>query len=529
MPALTADSKLNVAWQPIPGTSQELALDSRCHHTLYTGARGPGKTDCQLQRFRRRVGMGYGAFWRGVIFDREYKNLDDLVAKSKRWFNADGGGGRFLESGSSYKWVWPGGEELLFRVVKKEADYWNYHGQEFPFIGWNELTKYPTPSLYDALMSCNRSSFTPLKDTPRKSNGGPAWTDEELAQNGEAIPYDTVDGKPLPDIPLEVFSTTNPYGPGHTWVKRRFIDPAPYGHVVRTTTNVFNPRTQRDEDIVKTQVAIFGSFRENIYLSPEYVVELYKNTDENTKRAWLYGDWNIVAGGALSDLWRKAVHEVPRFVVPAGWKLDRAFDWGSSHPFAVLWFAEANGEEAVLPNGVKFCPPPGTLVVFHEWYGTKAIGTNKGLMLSAGDIAIGIRDREIELLKRGWILKQPAPGPADNQIRDVREKDVDTIETKMAKVGVRWTESDKSAGSRKIGLQLVRDRLEASNRQEGPGLYVMSHCRAAIEIWPNLPRDEDNLDDVDTSAEDHNYDALRYRVLKGSNRYATRINVKHPT
>jgi hypothetical protein len=39
-------------------------------------------------RFRRNVGVGYGAFWRGVIFDREYKNLDDLVNKSRRWFNS---------------------------------------------------------------------------------------------------------------------------------------------------------------------------------------------------------------------------------------------------------------------------------------------------------------------------------------------------------------------------------------------------------------------------------------------------------
>ncbi len=60
----------DVIWEPIPGSSQEFALDTRCHHTLYTGARGPGKTDTQLMRFRRRVGCGYGSYWRGAIFDR---------------------------------------------------------------------------------------------------------------------------------------------------------------------------------------------------------------------------------------------------------------------------------------------------------------------------------------------------------------------------------------------------------------------------------------------------------------------------
>jgi hypothetical protein len=70
--------KFEAVWTPIPGSSQELAINSRAHITLYAGARGPGKTDTQLMRFRRNVGQGYGAFWRGVIFDREYKNLDDL-------------------------------------------------------------------------------------------------------------------------------------------------------------------------------------------------------------------------------------------------------------------------------------------------------------------------------------------------------------------------------------------------------------------------------------------------------------------
>ena len=133
-----------VVWEPIPGSSQEFALDSRADHTLYTGSRGPGKTDTQLMRFARKVGLGYGAAWRGIIFDREYKNLDDLVAKSKKWYpRIFKGHCRFLESKGDYKWVWDTGEELLFRVIKKKSDYDNYHGHEYPFIGWNELTKYP--------------------------------------------------------------------------------------------------------------------------------------------------------------------------------------------------------------------------------------------------------------------------------------------------------------------------------------------------------------------------------------------------
>src|SRR5690349_7669572 len=145
-----------IAWRALKG-SQTLALSCPAQIIVYHGTRGPGKTDVQLIRFRRRVGLGYGRHWRGVIFDREYKNLDDLVSKSMRWIpnihDEAQKGPRFLSSKSDYRWVWPTGEELLFRAIKKPSDYWAYHGQDFPFIGWNELTKFPTDELFDSLMS----------------------------------------------------------------------------------------------------------------------------------------------------------------------------------------------------------------------------------------------------------------------------------------------------------------------------------------------------------------------------------------
>lgn len=504
---------LETVWEPIPGTSQELALDTRCHHTLYHGARGPGKTITQLMRFRRRVGMGYGSYWRGIIFDREFKNLADLVAQSKRFFSQFNDGAKFLHGASEYKWVWPTGEELLLRHAKKPSDYDNFHGHEYPFIGWNELTKFPTSELYDKMMSTNRSSFSPERDTPRNSDGE----------------YDTLDRKPLPPIPLEVFSTTNPNGPGHNWVKMRFINVAANGEVVRKEVNVFNPQTQRDDVVVRTQVAIFGSYRENIYLPPEYVAELEQIRDANLRAAWLFGSWDVNAGGAFDDLWSRDKHILPRFPIPAEWHVNRSFDWGSSHPFSVGWWAEANGEEIELPDGSTFCPERGSLILCAEWYGCKDIGTNQGLKMSAPDVAVGIRDREIAMLANGWFEAQPQPGPADNQIRDVRESDVDTIEKKMSDKGIRWTRSDKSKGSRKNGFQLLRDRLEATIKGEGPGIYFMSNCAATITLLPSLPRDEDDPDDVDTDAEDHTYDMVRYRVLTSSNRAAKKITVLHAT
>lgn len=501
-----------VVWQPLPG-SQMLAVACPCHEILYHGTRGPGKTDAQLFAYRKNVGRGYGRFWRGIIFDREYKNLDDLVAKSKKWFPQFEDGAFFKESPKDYKWVWPSGEELLFRAGWKEGDYDAYHGHEYPFIGFNELTKQPTRKFFDAMHSCNRSSFLPAEHSPRDAKG-------RLL---------TTDGKLLPEIPLVFFSTTNPHGSGHTWVKNQYIDKGAPGAVVREVREVFNPRTQKKELVTRTQTHLFGSYRENRYLSPEYIAMLDAEKDPNKRKAWLEGDWNIVAGGALDDVWTPEIHIVPRFRVPESWRLDRSLDWGSTHPFAVPFWAEANGEEVTLPGGRKFCPAPGSLICINEIYGTKEIGSNEGIKLGAKDVAQRIKSLELAMVEQKWIRYAPQAGPADNQINNKNERDTDTIAKIMADWGIRWTSSDKSQGSRINGLELVRGRLRASMTGEGPGLYFMDNCRAAISTLPVLPRNPDNPDDVDTDAEDHLYDAVRYRVLAGSNRIATSIRATYPT
>ena len=49
-------------------------------------------------------------------------------------------------------------------------------------------------------------------------------------------------------------------------------------------------------------------------------------------------------------------------------------------------------------------------------------------------------------------------------------------------------------------------------RREERGVFVLARCAAFQRTVPVLPRDEANLDDVDTDAEDHVGDETRYRV-----------------
>jgi hypothetical protein len=305
-------------------------------------------------------------------------------------------------------------------------------------------------------------------------------------------------------LPL-VLAGSNPGGVGHNWVKRAWIDAAKPMEAWRT------PKTEGGmvRQYIPAKLADNPTMAEN---DPDYEDRLHGLGNPALVKAMLDGDWNIVSGGALDDVWSPRVI-VPRFRIPASWSVDRSFDWGSSKPFSVLWWAEADGTEALLSDGTRWAPPRGTLVALHEWYGAK--GANEGLKMPGPEIAAGILARETDLRSGGWIFGAPKAGPADNAISNVSQPGTPTIADEMAKAGVRWTESDKAPGTRKIGLDLIRARLTEAGKDapEAPALYIMEHCRNLIAHLPVLPRDEKNPDDVDSDAEDHDYDATRYRVL----------------
>lgn len=315
-----------------------------------------------------------------------------------------------------------------------------------------------------------------------------------------------------------VLAGANPGGIGHNWVRSSFIKIGP----------PLSLNQMPDDQAGMLRQYIPARLEDNPTLTendPDYVKRLSGLGSKELVQAMREGNWDIVAGGALDDVWgdgRRII--VPRFKLPASWRIDRSYDWGQSKPFSVLWFGMADGSEAKLENGNKFAPVRGSLIVAHEWYGAK--GPNEGLMMQDSQIAKGIISREDDLMRAGWFPYRPKPGPADNMIDNVRMVGVPTIADEMKREGVVWEPSDKAPGTRKIGLALIRSRLQESQKDqpEAPCLYVMEHNAQALDHWPVLPRDKNDPDDVDTEAEDHDYDALRYRTL-ATKPGATVINI----
>lgn len=460
-----------IAWTPQPGSQLQFV---RCKVTeaLYEGARGPGKTDALLMSFARHVGVGHGQDWRGILFRRTYDELSDIVAKSRRWFSELFPRAKFNQV--AHRWDFPDGEVLRMSYMAKPSDYYRYHGHQYTWIGWEELTNWPSDE-------CYRLMFSTLRSTN-------------------------------PSVPRHVRATCNPHGVGHNWVKARFQLPAPHG---RVTGGVIETEGEPD------RIAFHGDISENkilLHSNPDYIEKLRASADTPAKfAAWVHGSWDIVAGGMFDDLWNPAIHVVPPIppkMIPPSWRMDRSYDDGQARPFSVGFWAQSDGTP-IKWEGVEIGTIRGDTLRFQEWYGWNGTA-NKGLGLTPREIALGIVERETLWGVRGRVRA----GHADTAIFNADRRDPGlSVAHEMEKAGVSWLHAFKNPGSRKQGLVTIRQYLkqalpDANGRREAPGLFVSQVCKHFLRTIPVLPRDEKDPDDIDDESEDHVADETRYRLLR---------------
>lgn len=267
---------------------------------------------------------------------------------------------------------------------------------------------------------------------------------------------------------------SNPGGVGHNWVKAAFIDIAPPKAITQMPPKEGGKRRQ----YIPAKLADNPSMAES---DPDYSSTLEGLGSPELVRAMRDGDWDIVAGGMFDDLWSRPVHVLAPFAIPSSWRVDRGFDWGSSKPFSVIWFAESDGTAATLADGSKRHFPRGSIFAIAEWYGWNG-KPNEGCKMLAVDIAR-------EIVKREKAMPyQVRPGPADTSIFDTQNGNC--IADDMAKERVRWNKADKSPGSRKNGWEMIRKLLKQASGNELPGFYVFNTCTHIIRTLPVLPRDQ---------------------------------------
>jgi ribosomal protein L31 len=271
----------------------------------------------------------------------------------------------------------------------------------------------------------------------------------------------------------------------------------------------------------------------------EYEGKVMGVGNEAVARMLLDGDWDAVAGGMFDDIWDDSIHMVEPFDIPGDWYVDRSFDWGSTDPFSVGWWAQSNGDEVTLRNGEKVTYPKGTLFRIAEWYGWTG-NENEGLGLTGYEIGVGIRRMEEtdDVLKN---ISKVYPGPGDSQVWNNSPKYDSSYRTTIQELNSGYygsdrykmfdifTKADKSEGTRIRGWDILRSLLKNSvkfPKVDRECLYFFNTCETPARIIPTVIRHERKIEDIADKQEDHVLDEIRYRVqhtVQRTRRINTRI------
>lgn len=463
---------MNVIWKPQPKQAAFMARPE--DEVFFGGAAGGGKSDALVIEALRQVHVPN---YNGLLLRKTYGQLKELIEKSQNYYKRAYPKARY--NGTEHKWTFPSGAKIYFGNVRDSSFRTDYWGLQYDFIGFDELTHY-TWEQYSFICGRNRPSG--------------------------------------PGTRCYVRATGNPGGIGHGWVKDRFVT---RGEPLKTFTNELEvelPDGSRKK-LIKTGCFVPSLVFDNKYLldnDPNYLAQL-ASLPEAEKRAMLYGDWNSFSGQVFREFRdlpehykdRQWTHVIDPFPIPKHWVIIRSFDWGFNKPFSVGW------------TGVS---ETGCMYRIRELYGCVPGSPNTGVQWPDQKIA-----REILRIEREDpnIAGHEIIGVADPAIGLDKESGYGAA-ANMAAEGVYF---QKAMNSRIKGKMQFHYRL-AFNDEGYPMFYVFKTCTNFIKQIPSLVYSEIDVEDIDTSQEDHIYDEARYamctRMISAPKRNPDEIRYSEP-
>ena len=439
-----------VLWSPQPGP-QTLLVQCPIFEVFYGGARGGGKTDGSIGDWLIHA-EAYGEAAVGLFVRRKLVQLREVIARTKQLFFKIGA--KYVDQ--KKEWIFPNGARLIFAYLERDSDAEEYQGHSYTRVYIEEATNFPS-----------QDPIAKMRATLRSAAG----------------------------VPCGMRLTGNPGGPGHHWVKERYISHGPF-NVVREK-EVFDLGDGKKIEAEMERVFIPAKLSDNPLLlqnDPNYLMRLRQSGSAALVKAWLEGLWDEIEGTFYSEF-SEALHVVRTpFDIPKYLTRFRAMDWGSARPFSIGWYAIADGSSVLkTPSGEPM--PRGALYKYSEWYGMEPGQPNKGLKLNASLVARGVLARE---------TSKPAYGVADPSI--FANNGGPSIGEMMMVEGCFWLRADNA---RQAGHEQVRKRLAA----QPPLLYFHEDCEDTIRTLPTLQHDEKDVEDLDTESEDHAADETRYACM----------------
>ena len=452
----------NVIWRPQPKQIEFMQRPE--FECLYGGAAGGGKSDALVAEALRQVQFPY---YKGLILRKSYPQLSELIDKSLLIYPRAFPGASY--NSTTHTWTFPSGAKIRFGSLHHAHSKYDYQGQAFDYIAFDELTQFGFDEYMYLISRC-------------RPNG--------------------------PGTRCYVRATANPGGIGHGWVKERFIDAAP------PLTPVWDDITIEDNNgkkvtIRRARIFVPATVFDNSVLlnnDPNYIATLGMLPSAE-KQALLYGDWNSFSGQVFTE-WkndpahyddRRWSHVVNPFPIPETWPIYRGMDWGYSKPFSVGWYAVA---------------PGGVLYRIRELYGC------------TGTPDTGLKWTPQKVAETVWEIEHEDQNLMDRTIYGVADSAIFASDS-----GTPIVEAfeDAQIYFEKASKQRIDGKMQCHYRlafgDDGQSMfYVFKTCKHFIRCIPALVYDETNVEDVNTKQEDHNYDEWRYICM--SRPIEPRVNVQ---
>lgn len=415
---------------------------------FYGGAAGPGKTIALLHE-----GLRYVEYptYRAIFFRRTYGELAQVIDMAMDTFPQYGGKWK----GDDYTWVFPSGARYYLRYLERDADKLRYQGHAFHFIAFDELTQWPTDGAYKYLFTRNR----PFK--PERSGFV---------------------------IPCRVRAASNPGGPGHGWVKQRFVDNCqPYQKRAIRSGNgrlyhrVYVPATLDDNPILLN--ANGG----------DYETSLMSHPDPAMREALRYGNWNISAGAVFLEL-REKTHRVNRGEKRPDTVSTVCADWAYAGECYAAWVETDHG----------IGRPPRSRV-YQEW-------STSGVQPSVW--AAGIVQRSLDQYGTPTIKRVVLDSAAWATPQDGSPSPAEQMLSTFKKWGITLAKAQKGPNSIRSGIVLLHSYFWISARSPTPLLVVDERCPLLWQQLTTIQRgDPEKGQDIEEPAprqKDDRLDALRY-------------------
>lgn len=409
------------------------------------GARGGAKTDTGAVWMIEPEYVRHPRY-KGLVLRIERKDLVDWFERT-RWLYACVGATHVGNPSTGQAMIrFPAGGYILFGHLQDSNAYQQYMGQEFHKINFEQLEQCQLEEDYIKLLSASRSS--------------------------------------VPELKPQIFVSWNPGGVGHRWIVNRFHRMA-CNQTYTYTAEIMLPNGKKITS-TKTRIHLPMYVWDNPYVDPGYLATL-NQLPETWRRAWLYGDVDIMAGQYLKMLDQNK-HVIPYFQPHESWYHFRSLDWGSYHNAVCCWWAVDFEGNAYIYRHLKI----------------------KGMSIPALarqilDMTPGVEESRIACTIAGHDCWE--------KLREGQDQNATTIADLFyneSGIALTMAQTDRINGWQNLMARLDWDEGTNGKARKNPTLFIMSNCQEIYDDLCLLIHDDNHPEDAKKQMGDDVGDCVRY-------------------